>query len=104
MVQPALAARVKQRNNLAGDGISGRGLVVFVVIAALASPGETLQGSFSPFAAWFDVLAGKRLHGEAFLTSAILATTACPVGQLPSQPQTHAHFSHRLYQANRGMS
>jgi hypothetical protein len=87
VISPVLPAGVKQRHHFAADWISSRGLFVLVIVAPLASPCQIFQPGFPSFTAWFYVLGGKRLNGEAFLASAILTTAASPVAH--SFPTSH---------------
>jgi hypothetical protein len=76
MISPPVFSRMKNGDYFAGHGISTGGLVVFVIIATLAGPGEVLEQGLTALATRDDVFSRKTLQGETLLASTVFATPA----------------------------
>jgi hypothetical protein len=86
VIPPMLRPRVKKWGYLPRGRITAPSSGVLMVVASLAGKGQ-IRGVVSPaFADRNDVFEGERLHGEAFLAAAVLASlpgTGADLGPFP---------------------
>lgn len=95
VLRPAVLSRVVERHELAAHGVGRLGVVVFVVVAALAGKREVREGICSTLRTWSSVLDREALGGVAGWAQAILAavtSAGCdPRPQLLAHPRFLSH-------------